>query len=154
MSKAEEALALFMDGCNCAQSVAAAFSDEMGMPQAQVKRLTIGFGAGVGRLREVCGAVSGMAFVISALYDEDRAGIYARIQEVAEPFRAKAGSVVCRELLGPESASTSPTPEARTAAYYESRPCPGLVQLAAGILEDYLAKNPPARQMEGADVAH
>ncbi len=143
MSKADEALALFMDGCNCAQSVAAAFSGEVGMPQAQVKRLTIGFGAGVGRMREICGAVSGMAFVISALYDEDRAAIYARIQDVAAKFREQAGSVVCRELLGPEAASTTPTPDARTTNYYETRPCPGLVRLAAGILETYLAENPP-----------
>ncbi len=143
MSKADEALALFMDGCNCAQSVAAAFSDEVGMPQAQVKRLTIGFGAGVGRMREICGAVSGMAFVISALYDEDRAAIYARIQDVAAKFREQAGSVVCRELLGPEAASTTPIPDARTTNYYETRPCPGLVRLAAGILETYLAENPP-----------
>ena len=145
MSKGEEALRLFMDGCNCAQSVAAAFSSEMNMDQQQVKRLTIGFGAGVGRLREICGAVSGMAFVISALYDEDKGAIYARIQDVAEQFRTQAGSLVCRELLGLEIAGAdSPVPQERTADYYSSRPCPRLVQQAADILEAYLADNPPA----------
>lgn len=144
MSKGEEALRLFMDGCNCAQSVAAAFSSEMNMDQQQVKRLTIGFGAGVGRLREICGAVSGMAFVISALYDEDKGAIYARIQDVAEQFRTQAGSLVCRELLGLEIAGAdSPVPQERTADYYSSRPCPRLVQQAADILEAYLADNPP-----------
>lgn len=144
MSKGEEALRLFMDGCNCAQSVAAAFSSEMNMDQQQVKRLTIGFGAGVGRLREICGAVSGMAFVISALYDEDKGAIYARIQDVAEQFRTQAGSLVCRELLGLEIAGAdSPVPQERTADYYASRPCPRLVQQAADILEAYLADNPP-----------
>lgn len=139
MGKADEAWALFMDGCNCAQAVACAFADEMGMPANQVRQLVCGFGAGVGRMREVCGAVSGMAFVISAIYPEDKGSVYARIQAVAEPFRAQAGSVVCRELLGLEGEGpSSPTPEARTAAYYESRPCPNLVSLAAGILEDYL----------------
>lgn len=145
MSKGEEALRLFMDGCNCAQSVAAAFSSEMNMDQQQVKRLTIGFGAGVGRLREICGAVSGMAFVISALYDEDKGAIYARIQGVAEQFRSQAGSLVCRELLGLEiTGADSPVPQERTADYYASRPCPRLVQQAADILEAYLADNPPA----------
>ena len=144
MSKGEEALRLFMDGCNCAQSVAAAFSSDMNMDQQQVKRLTIGFGAGVGRLREICGAVSGMAFVISALYDEDKGAIYARIQDVAEQFRTQAGSLVCRELLGLEIAGAdSPVPQERTADYYSSRPCPRLVQQAADILEAYLADNPP-----------
>ena len=144
MSKGEEALRLFMDGCNCAQSVAAAFSSEMNMDQQQVKRLTIGFGAGVGRLREICGAVSGMAFVISALYDEDKGAIYVRIQDVAEQFRTQAGSLVCRELLGLEIAGAdSPVPQERTADYYSSRPCPRLVQQAADILEAYLADNPP-----------
>lgn len=144
MSKGEEALRLFMDGCNCAQSVAAAFGSEMNMDQQQVKRLTIGFGAGVGRLREICGAVSGMAFVISALYDEDKGAIYARIQDVAEQFRTQAGSLVCRELLGLEiTGADSPVPQERTADYYASRPCPRLVQQAADILEAYLADNPP-----------
>lgn len=145
MSKGEEALRLFMDGCNCAQSVAAAFSSEMNMNQQQVKRLTIGFGAGVGRLREICGAVSGMAFVISALYDEDKGAVYARIQDVAEQFRSQAGSLVCRELLGLEiTGADSPVPQERTADYYASRPCPRLVQQAADILAAYLADNPPA----------
>lgn len=147
MGKADEARALFMDGCNCAQAVACAFADEMGMPANQVRQLACGFGAGVGRMREVCGAVSGMAFVISAIYPEDKGSVYARIQAVAEPFRAHAGSVVCRELLGLEGEGpSSPTPEARTAAYYAARPCPNLVSLAAGILETYLAENSTSTQ--------
>lgn len=147
MGKADEARALFMDGCNCAQAVACAFADEMGMSVAQVRQLACGFGAGVGRMREVCGAVSGMAFVISAIYPEDKGSVYARIQAVAEPFRAQAGSVICRELLGLEGKGpSSPIPEARTASYYESRPCPDLVALAAGLLEAYLTQNPSSPQ--------
>lgn len=142
MSKQDEAERLFREGCNCAQSVSAAFSAEMGMTPEQVKRLTIGFGAGVGRMREVCGAVLGMTFVISALYDEDKASIYERVQTVAEEFRQKEGSLVCRDLLGlTASGPDSPTPEARTADYYASRPCPKLVRDAADILERYLASD-------------
>ena len=145
MSKGKGAHALFMEGCNCSQSVAAAFSDQIGMPIDQVKRLTIGFGAGIGRMREVCGAISGMAFVISALYDEDKGSVYARIQDVAGQFRELNGSIICRDLLGlDQPGASSPVPQARTSEYYASRPCPRLVEEAADILERYIAENPPA----------
>ncbi len=145
MSKGKGAHALFMEGCNCSQSVAAAFSDQIGMPIDQVKRLTIGFGAGIGRMREVCGAISGMAFVISALYDEDKGSVYARIQDVAGQFRELNGSIICRDLLGlDQPGASSPVPQARTSEYYASRPCPRLVEQAADILERYIAENPPA----------
>ena len=145
MSKGKGAHALFMEGCNCSQSVAAAFSDQIDMPIDQVKRLTIGFGAGIGRMREVCGAISGMAFVISALYDEDKGSVYARIQDVAGQFRELNGSIICRDLLGlDQPGASSPVPQARTSEYYASRPCPRLVEEAADILERYIASNPPA----------
>ena len=145
MGKGDEARRLFMDGRNCAQSVAAAFAEEMGMPAAQVERLMAGFGAGVGRMREVCGTVLGMTFVISALYEGDKGATYARVQEVAGEFRERSGSIVCRELLGLDGAGPdSPVPQERTREYYESRPCPELVGRAAEILERYLAENPPA----------
>ncbi len=143
MTKGEKAKELFMSGCNCSQAVAAAFCDEMNMDAQLVKRLTIGFGGGVGRMREVCGAVSGMAFVISAVYGEDKARIYERVQAVANRFKAENGSVVCRELLGlDKSGATPPTPEKRTQEYYKKRPCPQLVEMAADILDEYLINNP------------
>ena len=100
MTKGESAKENFMSGLNCSQAVAAAFSDEMNMPKPLVEKLTIGFGGGMGRMREVCGAVSGMTFVISALYDDDKSGIYKRVQAVANEFREANSSIVCRELLG------------------------------------------------------
>lgn len=146
MTKKEYAEALFKSGCNCSQSVAAAFAEEAGLDCELVKQLTIGFGGGVGRMREVCGAVSGMAFVISALYKEDKADIYVRVQEVAGKFREENGSVVCRELLGLEGGKElSPVPEARTQAYYKKRPCAELVGTAADILEKYIAEHPYKR---------
>ena len=140
MSKGEQAEALFMQGCNCSQAVASAFAEEMHMNAADVARLTIGFGGGIGRMREVCGAVSGMAFVISALYaDEGRASVYEKIQAVAEKFEAENGSIVCRELLGlDKDGKRVPTPEPRTKQYYKKRPCAQLVHLAADILEEFL----------------
>ncbi len=144
MGKGTEARNLFMEGCNCSQSVATAFSEQIGMPADQVKRLTLGFGAGIGRLREVCGAISGMAFVISALYDEDKGSVYARIQDVAGQFRQLNGTIICRDLLGlDQPGASSPVPQERTSDYYATRPCPRLVEEAADILERYIAANPP-----------
>ena len=100
MTKGESAKENFMSGLNCSQAVAAAFAEEMNMPKSLVEKLTVGFGGGMGRMREVCGAVSGMTFVISALYDDDKSGIYKRVQAVANEFREENGSIVCRELLG------------------------------------------------------
>lgn len=143
MTKGELAKSYFMQGYNCSQSVAMAFSEEMKMDIEQVKRLTIGFGGGMGRMREVCGAVSGMTFVISALYDEEKGDIYKRVQHVAGKFSEENGTFVCRELLGLDiKGADNPTPEKRTKQYYKKRPCAELVELAGNILEEYLSNNP------------
>lgn len=143
MNKKEYAESLFKSGYNCSQSVAVAFAEEAGLDKEMVARLTIGFGGGVGRMREVCGAVSGMAFVISALYNEDKGSIYERVQEVANEFRKENGSVVCRELLGLSiKGADSPVPEPRTDAYYKKRPCVELVVMSADILEKYIKSHP------------
>lgn len=143
MSKGERAEALFMKGYNCSQSVAAAFAEEMNMQEADVARLTIGFGGGIGRMREVCGTVSGMAFVLSALYaDEGKGSVYAKIQAVAEKFEQENGSIICRELLGlDKNGKRCPVPEPRTEQYYKKRPCNQLVHMAADILAEFLKKN-------------
>ena len=139
--RGREAEAAFREGYNCCQAVAVTFADRLGLEKDQAARLSSGFGGGMGRLREVCGAVSGMVFVASALCgyqtpgaDAEKAALYARVQKLAGEFRAAAGSILCRELLGLSAPEGSPVPEARTAEYYHTRPCPGLVRLAAEIL--------------------
>ncbi|MCD7797583.1 MAG: C-GCAxxG-C-C family protein [Clostridiales bacterium] len=142
MTKSELAKSLFESGCNCSQSVAAAFADEIRLDEELIKRLTLGFGGGVGRMREVCGAVSGMAFVISALYNEDKGSVYARIQDVAGQFKEQNGSIVCRELLSLDiKGADSPAPQPRTKEYYK-KPCSQLVAMSADILEKYIASHP------------
>ena len=101
-------------------------------------------------MREVCGAVSGMAFVISALYGysdpkayEEKSELYSRVQQVAYEFKDENGSIVCRELLALQSQGASvPTPEKRSPEYYKKRPCPELVKEAADILERFISQNP------------
>lgn len=141
MNKGALAKQKFSEGCNCSQAVACAFADEINLNEDDVKRLTIGFGGGMGRMREVCGTVSGAAFVLSALYgDKEKSDVYKMVQDVSEEFKKKNGSVVCRDLLGlSESAPITPNAEARTPEYYKKRPCAELVEIMADILENYIA---------------
>ena len=143
--KGKKARAFFEQGYNCCQSVAAAYAEEMGLEQTEALRLASAFGGGFGRLREVCGTVSGMAMVLGAVEGyvrpEDREGkklLYARMQELAGKFRAENGSIVCRDLLGTDGASTDPNPSQRTQEYYARRPCAELVEYAADLLESQL----------------
>ncbi len=145
---AQRARALFYQGYNCSQSVAAAFAPELGLPEEQVLRMVSGFGAGFGRMREVCGTFSGLTFVISSLYGsadpKRKTEIYTIIQQLAEQFKAQSGgSLVCRELLGLDRAESSPVASQRTGEYYKKRPCPELVEMAAGLTERYLLNNEP-----------
>ena len=119
--KGEQAKAFFLEGYNCTQSVALAFGEETGIEKNTLLKTASSFGGGMGRMREVCGAVSGMFLVAGALYGYDdpkdlqaKKEHYARIQELAARFRARTGSIVCRELLGLEGKDKSPVPRERT----------------------------------------
>ena len=148
----DKAAAAFLRGYNCAQAVALAYKKELGLDEEQVLRLSCGFGGGLSRLREVCGAVSAILMAAGLVYgytapgdDGAKAAHYARVQALAEAFRREHGSILCRELLG-RVGPESPVPEARTAAYYAGRPCAALVGSAAEIFETYLAGHPPERR--------
>lgn len=137
----------FRKGYNCAQSVLLAFSDVTGLDEKTAAMLSSSFGGGLGRLREVCGALSGAAMVLGLLrgYSDpnDRAAKkahYARIQAFADRFRAQNGSIVCRELLSGVPTVEGRVPEERTGAYYQKRPCAMLCRCAAEILDAMLAE--------------
>ncbi len=146
--KAKIAEELFLQGYNCSQSVLAAFSDELGMDRETALKLSSSFGGGMGRLREVCGTVSGM-FMVAGLkygYSDPKDGMaktkhYQRIQTLANRFKEENGSIVCRELLGLPNGSDSPVPEKRTQEYYRKRPCVQLVRCAAEIMQEYMEEN-------------
>lgn len=147
--RGKAAMENFLSGYNCTQAVALAFSDLLDMDQSMLLRMSSSFGGGMGRLREVCGTVSGMFLVAGILYGyedpkafEEKAEHYGRIQELAARFREKQGSIVCRELLGLSVKRDDPVPEQRTPEYYQKRPCPQLAGLAATILEQFIAENP------------
>ena len=135
----------FNSGYNCAQSVALAFADITSLDKELVAKITASFGGGMGRLREVCGAVSGMAFVASFISPcptadnaEAKKQNYALVQEFAEQFRKQNGAIVCRTLLGLDRPKDEPTPSARTAEYYRKRPCAEYVYDSALIVGKYL----------------
>ena len=135
----------FRQGYNCAQSVLLAFSDLTGLDGDTALRLSSSFGGGLGRLREVCGAVSGGAMVLGILkgYSDPKDGEhkkqhYALVREFAERFREQNGSYICRELLSGVNVTPGGDPEARTEQYYKKRPCPELVRCAADILDEML----------------
>lgn len=146
---AEKACRLFMEGRNCSQAVFAAFSDITGIDEGLALRLSSSFGGGMGRMREVCGAVSGMFMVAGVLYgyssaddDAEKAEHYRRIQLLAEKFKEKYNTINCGELLKNLKVNTNPVPEKRTEEYYKARPCIRFVETAAEILDEYIASNP------------
>ena len=142
-----KAAELFRQGYNCAQAVAVAYAGEMGLSEQQAARMASGFGGGMGRMREVCGAVSGMVMVLSQLYgyddpkdDEGKKVLYTRIQALAEEFRQENGSIICREIL--KNPPSDPNPTARTAEFYAQRPCDRMVYVAAKLVEEFMEANP------------
>ena len=136
MSRVEKAEALFTGGCNCSQAVFAAFADEFGLDEELAKRLATGLGGGVGRMREVCGAVSAAALVIGMRLGPDKMKAYPVIQDFCAKFKERCGSIICRDLLEETDATTGGTPEPRTPEYYQRRPCAKLVRIAAELLGD------------------
>lgn len=145
---AKKAMDLFKEGFNCSQSVFLAFEDMHKMDPKTALKLSSSFGGGMGRLREVCGAVSGMFMVAGVLYGYDdpkdyeaKKVHYERIQQLAKEFESRNGSIVCRQLLGLGEGKDTPTPEKRTQEYYKKRPCAELVGIAAAIMEQYIIAN-------------
>lgn len=145
--KTEKAKELFKSGYNCSQAVLAVFCEEFGLDMETAMKISSSFGGGMGRMREVCGTVSGMfmaaglAFASSSDSAVQKGEHYKRIQELAKMFKEKNGSIICRELLQGIESSTSPTPSERTENYYKKRPCVELVGDAVEILEEFIKAN-------------
>lgn len=142
MNRADRAEELFRQGYNCGQSVFAAFADVLGMTVEEAAKIASPFGAGFGKLREVCGAVSGMTLVAGYLKGysdpadyESKKEVYALIRKMCAEFEDSQGSIICRELLGLKKGEDTAEPAVRTEEYYRSRPCIGACRTAADIIE-------------------
>lgn len=142
------------EGYNCCQAVVMAYNDIFGIDDAVAAALSSGFGGGMGRMREVCGSVSGMVMLAGLMAPAadpsikvDRTKNYALVQDMAGRFREINGSIICKELLGlvPMGSShpvpkESPEPSDRTAEYYKKRPCEELVGISARIVGEKIAE--------------
>ena len=135
----------FYGGCNCAQSVFAAFHEEMGLDEATALRLASGLGGGVGGLREICGAVNGAAMAIGMLRggfapgeQEKKEQLYAAVRDMAETFSKEFTTVNCGKLLEINDIQAKATPAVRDDQYYEERPCGKYVEFCAKLVEEML----------------
>jgi len=148
MDHSSKAGELFLSGANCSQAVVLAFEDLTGLDRDTALKLSSSFGGGIGRMREVCGAVSGMMMVLGLLYgytdpgekDCNKKRHYQNVQALAGAFREEAGSIICREILKNPPSDPNPTP--RTAEFYKQRPCARMVMTAARILDEFIEANP------------
>lgn len=147
-TRVARAVDYFMQGYGCCQSVVAAFADIYGLDETLAKKIAAGFGGGVGRMRMMCGAVSGIVMLTGLdcgqTEGSDREGksaCYMVVQDLLAKSREQNGSIVCAEILGIkgyEKAHSSYVASERTAEYYKTRPCAAKVESAARIFADYL----------------
>jgi len=145
MTRKEKAMQSFLDGYNCSQCMMLAFEDMLTIDLDTALTIASPFGGGMGRLREVCGSVSGMFMVLGFIKGYNQPGdyegkkeLYAHIQELARRYEEANGSIICRDLLGLNVKHEESVPEKRTEEYYKNRPCAEKIGSAAEILEAYL----------------
>ena len=137
--KAKKAEELFLKGYGCSQAILGAFATEAGIDHNTAMRIASGFGGGMGRMREVCGTMTGAFMVLGLIYGFDepspfkKGEIYARIKEISDKFKEKNQTIICRELLNLPEPEGDPTPTERTKEFYAKRPCGELVRIAADI---------------------
>lgn len=144
----EKAKSLFKEGYNCSQAVIHAFSDKFDIDLNAMLKLSSSFGGGMGRLREVCGAVSAMFMIAGLKYGYSdpndfnaKSTHYKLIQYLANEFKKQNGSIICRELLKERETDNTLNPEKRTESYYKTRSCPDMVETAAAIVEKIMNVN-------------
>ncbi len=148
--RVDKAVDYFMQGYGCCQSVVAAFADLYGLDEVMAKKIAAGFGGGVGRMRMMCGAVSGIVILVGLdcgqTVGSDREGksnCYKVVQELLAQSKEQNGSLICAEILGlngHDKAASSYVASERTAEYYRTRPCAAKVECAARIFAQYLEK--------------
>lgn len=147
MSKGDKAKELFLNGYNCSQAVFGAFCEDFGVDFDTAASLSAGFGGGIGRLRETCGAVSGAVLAISLAMGKfkvenpaAKTAVYEKIRQLVANFEAETGSIICADMLGVKRRGDSPDAEPRTPEYYKKRPCADLVYLAAESAEKIISE--------------
>ncbi|MCC8153962.1 MAG: C-GCAxxG-C-C family protein [Tannerellaceae bacterium] len=148
-NRIKKAVDNFESGYNCAQAVFLAYADLFNLNKELAATMSVSFGGGIGRMREVCGAVSGMAMiagfhspVTEPTNIDQRTLNYSTVQRMADAFKAEYETIICRELLKKKETKTdtNPQPSKRTQEYYSKRPCAKFVATAARIAGEMLKK--------------
>jgi C_GCAxxG_C_C family probable redox protein len=143
MTRIEESVAYFREGFSCSQAIVAAYAPSLGLDRDTALKIASGFGGGMGRLAETCGAITGAFMVLGLKFGSaasDRKAkeiVYTRVRDFAERFKARHGSLLCRDLLGCDLN----TPEGLALAEEKklsSTVCPPYVETAAEILEEMM----------------
>ena len=147
MTRKELAINYFKEGYNCSQSVVMAFKDVLTIDAKELCKIASPFGGGISRMRETCGAVTGMVLVLGNLigYDTPEMGekkheLYKNSQEILKIFENRYGSLRCGALLNLKEKHSDPKPSERDHSFFDKRPCPELIGGAAEILEDFLTR--------------
>ncbi len=145
MDRIERASSSFNAGFNCAQAVLVAFGPEFGLERELALKVASPFGGGMGRLGGTCGAVTGALMALGLKHGQTRAGdeaakeqVYSLVKQLVAEFKARNGSVLCRELLGCDLSTPEGRRRAKEAGLHSSR-CPGFVRDAVEILEHILS---------------
>ncbi|MBR5610949.1 MAG: C_GCAxxG_C_C family protein [Bacteroidales bacterium] len=146
--RVQKAIDLFEGGYNCSQAVVLAYCDHFGLDFETAAKLSSSFGGGMGRLREVCGAVTGMFALAGLQYPAAdpsdslaRSTNYGKVQELAAQFKSEMGSYICADLLQIRREPQEPVPSERTKLYYNLRPCTRCVATAARIFGEEISKD-------------
>jgi C_GCAxxG_C_C family probable redox protein len=143
MNRIESALSRFAQGFNCSQAVLSAYAEHFGLDEETAMKISSGFGGGMGRMADTCGAVTGACMVLGLKYGknspdrEAKEGIYARITDFAERFKERNRSLACRDLLDCDISTPEGLQQAREAEMF-SKTCPKFVRDACEILEEML----------------
>lgn len=145
MENYKKAIEYFKQGYNCSQSVFITYCEQFNIDKTTGLKLASSFGGGMGRLREVCGALSAMFAILGLKFgyidnnnDEIKAKHYSLIQESAQKFKEQHGTIICRELLNLDEKTSSPIPSKRTQQYYQDRPCEHFIKTACEIIDEYI----------------
>lgn len=147
INRGELARKYFLEGYNCSQAIILAFKDVLPGDIDSILKMAVPFGGGISRLRKTCGAFSAIVMILGLLegYTTNETGevkqkLYEKVQNLANKFEEKNGSIDCFALLKIPNQKQDSIPSERTSEYYKKRPCPDIIANAADILEEYLFK--------------
>lgn len=137
--KVKEALERFSGPFNCFQSVILPWAEELGLTPQNLAPLGAGFGGGMGRLQEACGAFTGGVMVLGALFGSDKEKCYGRVRSLGEAVRNRFGALRCRDLLGIDMSDPDEYLKTRRAGLFDEV-CPLVIEFVTGYLEEEIKK--------------